>query len=114
MLISAACGGGGGPSPEPPPAPVQHGQVNVDGQLRNYRVFMPPTLDRRRPAPLVMVLHGGNNTVEDAVKAMLFDREATAGDFIVAGHIWFASGLGPANGALDATSEIWRFFSSLG
>jgi polyhydroxybutyrate depolymerase len=29
------------------------------------------------------------------------------------GHIWFASGLGPANGALDATGAIWRFFSSL-
>lgn len=29
------------------------------------------------------------------------------------GHIWFASGLGPANGALDATSAIWRFFSEL-
>ena len=84
MLISAACGGGGDPSSEAPPAPVQHGQVDVDGQLRNYRVFVPPTLDRRRPAPLVMVLHGGNNTVEDAVKAMLFDREAAAGDFIVA------------------------------
>ena len=29
------------------------------------------------------------------------------------GHIWFASGLGPANGAVDATSTIWRFFSGL-
>jgi polyhydroxybutyrate depolymerase len=30
-----------------------------------------------------------------------------------AGHIWFASGLGTANGALDATSTIWKFFSDL-
>jgi polyhydroxybutyrate depolymerase len=29
------------------------------------------------------------------------------------GHIWFASGLGPANDALDATSTIGRFFSEL-
>ena len=29
-------------------------------------------------------------------------------------HIWFASGLGTANGALDATSTVWRFFSELG
>jgi polyhydroxybutyrate depolymerase len=27
------------------------------------------------------------------------------------GHTWFASGLGPANGALDATSVVARFFS---
>jgi poly(3-hydroxybutyrate) depolymerase len=30
-----------------------------------------------------------------------------------AGHIWFASGLGTTNGALDATTTIWRFFSEL-
>jgi polyhydroxybutyrate depolymerase len=29
-----------------------------------------------------MVLHGGNNTIDDTVKATGFDREATAGDFI--------------------------------
>ncbi len=28
------------------------------------------------------------------------------------GHTWFATGLGPANGAVDATSLIWDFFSS--
>ena len=51
---------------------------------RAYRVFVPPTLDRRRPAPLVLVLHGGANSVEDTVKTTRFDREAAAGDFIVA------------------------------
>ncbi len=30
-----------------------------------------------------------------------------------AGHTWFAAGLGPANGALDATHELWSFFSGL-
>jgi polyhydroxybutyrate depolymerase len=29
------------------------------------------------------------------------------------GHVWFAPGLGPADGALDATETIWRFFSGL-
>jgi polyhydroxybutyrate depolymerase len=28
------------------------------------------------------------------------------------GHTWFATGLGPANGAVDATTLIWDFFSS--
>lgn len=26
------------------------------------------------------------------------------------GHTWFAEGLGPANGAVDATGLIWDFF----
>lgn len=29
------------------------------------------------------------------------------------GHTWFAPKLGPANGAVDATAEIWAFFSRL-
>ncbi|MGH9183621.1 MAG: extracellular catalytic domain type 1 short-chain-length polyhydroxyalkanoate depolymerase [Acidimicrobiales bacterium] len=29
------------------------------------------------------------------------------------GHVWFAPGLGPANGAIDATNQIWSFFSGL-
>jgi polyhydroxybutyrate depolymerase len=29
------------------------------------------------------------------------------------GHVWFAPGLGPSDGALDATMVIWRFFNSL-
>lgn len=30
------------------------------------------------------------------------------------GHTWFAEGLGPANGAVDATTLIWDFFRSVG
>jgi polyhydroxybutyrate depolymerase len=93
MLLSAACGGGS--SSPPPPAPVENAQITVDGQARTYRVFTPPTLDRSRPAPLVLVLHGGGNSVEDTVKATLFDREASDGGFIVAypegaGRVWNA------------------------
>ena len=28
------------------------------------------------------------------------------------GHTWFAEGLGPVSGAVDATSEIWAFLSA--
>lgn len=83
MLLPAACGGGGGAS-APAVLPVQNAQITVDGQTRAYRVFVPPTLDRTRPAPLVLVLHGGGNSVNDTVNATLFDRKAADGDFIVA------------------------------
>ena len=66
------------------PAPVQNGQLTVDGVERTYRVFIPPTLDRSVPAPLVLVLHGGANTVADTIKITGFDKQASIGEFIVA------------------------------
>ncbi len=88
---------------------MQLHRVTVDGQDRSYRVFVPPTLDRSRPAPLVMVLHGGNNTGEDMAKTTLFDREAAAGEFIAAypegvGKAWNAGtccGAAPRRGTDD-------------
>lgn len=79
MALAVACGGGTGP---PPPPPVQNGQVNVGGLARPYRVFVPPTLDRSRPAPVLMVLHGGNMAVDDMVRATLFDQEASSAGYI--------------------------------
>ncbi|MDQ4068023.1 MAG: alpha/beta hydrolase-fold protein [Actinomycetota bacterium] len=83
MLVSAACGRGGGDS-APPAAPVQHGRITSDGQERAYRVYVPPTLDRRQRVPLVLALHGGDSSVDDMVRTSGFDKEALAGEFIVA------------------------------
>ena len=80
-LLAAGCGGGSAPAA--PPA-VQNGQLTIDGVPRTYRVFVPPTLDRSRPAPLVLVLHGGANTAQDAVRITSFDKQASLGEFIVA------------------------------
>jgi polyhydroxybutyrate depolymerase len=83
FLVATACSGGGGGAPAPQSPSVQNAQITVDGQARAYRVFVPPTLDRSHPAPLVIVLHGGGNSVDDTVKATSFDRQAGDGDFIV-------------------------------
>ncbi len=80
-LLAAGCGGG--TAPAPPPA-VQNDSLIIDGVPRTYRVFVPPTLDRGRPAPLVLVLHGGANTAQDAVRITSFDKQASLGEFIVA------------------------------
>lgn len=94
LVVSAACGGSGSAAPVPPPS-VQNDQVTVDGQARNFRVFVPPTLDQSRPAPVVLVLHGGGNSIDDMVKATGFDRQAGDGDFIAVypaglGRVWNA------------------------
>lgn len=35
------------------------GQITVDGRLRQYRLYVPPSLTRAEPVPLLFVLHGG-------------------------------------------------------
>lgn len=86
LLALAACGGAGSQdASEPPPAPaVQQKQLTVDGLSRSYRLFTPLSLDRSRPAPLVLVMAGVGNTGQDMVTATDFDRMAETGEFIVA------------------------------
>lgn len=88
LLVLAACGGttpGATGSDGAPTTPsIQHKQLSVGGQDRAYRVFAPPSLDRRRPPPLVLVLGGFGNTAESMVQATEFDREAIDGGFVVA------------------------------
>ncbi|MFN2504650.1 MAG: PHB depolymerase family esterase [Acidimicrobiales bacterium] len=71
------------PDPPPPPA-VQRHQLSVDGLSRSYRLFGPLSLDRSRPAPLVLVLAGVGNTGESMVEATGFDRVAEREGFLVA------------------------------
>lgn len=85
LLMLAACGGGGSQdASEPPPPAVQQKQLTVDGMSRSYRLFTPLSLDRSRPAPLVLVMAGVGNTGQDMVTATEFDRMADTGEFIVA------------------------------
>lgn len=86
LVVLAACGGGGSKdASEPPPAPaVQQKQLTVDGTARSYRLFTPLSLDRSRPAALVLIMAGVGNTGQDMVTATDFDRMADTGGFIVA------------------------------
>ncbi len=91
-------------------APVQRGQLTVGNVTRSYRVFVPPTLDRRRAVPLAVVLHGGANTVDDLVKTTQFDRFAATDEFIVAypegvGGYWNA-GFCCGTAARDGVDDI--------
>ena len=45
-----------------PPATSQTGvdrTIEHDDRMREYRLYVPPDLDRLKPAPLVFALHGG-------------------------------------------------------
>ncbi len=110
-LVAGGCGGGTESGDAvPPPAPaVRSASIEVDGVARTYRLFVPTTLDRTEPAPLVMVLHGGGNSVQSMVETTGFDQAASAGDFIAVypeatGQAWnagFCCGSAPERGVDD-------------
>jgi polyhydroxybutyrate depolymerase len=78
----SACDGSP-PDPALRPA-VQQGELNVDGHVRTYRVFVPTTLEAGSRPPLVLVLGGVGNSAENMVSATDFDRQASVGNFIAA------------------------------
>jgi polyhydroxybutyrate depolymerase len=63
---------------------VQYGNLTVDGVVRSYRVFAPPTSGPRPRSALIVVLHGGAATISDAVSTTGFDQVATDHNLIVA------------------------------
>lgn len=64
---------------QPPLSTIEHG-----GLARTYRLYMPPQLDRSRPAPLVLVLHGAGGDSAAMVRTTNFNAVADAHGFVVA------------------------------
>lgn len=83
---AASCGGSAAtPKVTSLTSGVQHASLVVDGVKRTYRLYLPPTLDPKQPAPLVVHLHGCSPGVNGDQEAAVthFDDEATIGRFIV-------------------------------
>ena len=81
----AACGGSSHQDHSEAPAPaVQHRRLDVGGLARTYRLYVPLSLDRSKPVPLLLVLGGVGNSADSMVGATGFDRAADTGGFIVA------------------------------
>lgn len=83
LFVLVACSGSNPVASTPPRAAVQFGDLEVDGQIRRYRVFAPPTVEEGVPAPVVLALHDAFGTAETFREVTQFDRAATAGNFIV-------------------------------
>lgn len=56
----------------------------VDGQRREYTLYVPPSYDRSRPTPLVISLHGAGLWGQSQRRISLWDRVADREGFIVA------------------------------
>ena len=117
-LAVPGCGGGSGPestAPGPEPA-VAWRQVQVDGMARRYRLYTPPAVGEDRRIPLVLALHGSENSVESFVEASELDEAASANEFVVAypeasGLVWHG-GFCCTSGRGNPTADI-RFLDQV-
>jgi polyhydroxybutyrate depolymerase len=71
----------GSATPEFPDGTSVH-SINVGGLERSYRVYRPPGL--QEPAPLVVMLHGGFGSAEQAERSYGWDQLADSAKFVVA------------------------------
>jgi polyhydroxybutyrate depolymerase len=97
LLLLTGCAAQPRPAPEPtyPPGASTH-PLEFDGLQRHYRVYVPHTLPAG-PAELVVMLHGGFGSAEQAEKAYGWDAQAERDGFVVVypdgvGRAWNAGG----------------------
>jgi polyhydroxybutyrate depolymerase len=93
LLALAACG----PDrrvPDAPAVPVGSSEhaIRVDGRDRTYRAYRPASLPSGEPVALVVMLHGGFGSADQAEEAYGWDAEADREGFVVA----YPDGLGRA------------------
>ncbi|HEU5048469.1 MAG TPA: PHB depolymerase family esterase [Rickettsiales bacterium] len=58
-------------------------KISIDGKERHFLLYRPSHLSTQSPVPLVVVLHGGFGTAEQAEKFYGWDKEADAHGFVV-------------------------------
>jgi polyhydroxybutyrate depolymerase len=77
--------------------------IELDGVARTFFVHVPQGLDPKRPAPLVVVFHGGGGNAMNGANMSGMSAKADAGGFIVA----YPNGTGPGAWNL-LTWNTWR------
>ncbi|MDQ6947606.1 MAG: hypothetical protein M3256_15385 [Actinomycetota bacterium] len=124
MIALASCGGSPSSSPSVSVPAIQHRQLVFGGITRTYRLFIPFTLDRQRPAPLVVVLGGYKDTADTTAQLTHFDAEASNNGFVAVypegvglswnagfccGHTGYgADDVGFVNAAIDQLESDYR------
>ncbi len=84
--------------------PGGEARLRFQGQVRSYRVHVPPSYTGKRPVPLVLVLHGATANAEWIEKDTGFSAKADQEGFIVVypdgsgtarrdGHFWNSGGM---------------------
>jgi polyhydroxybutyrate depolymerase len=84
ICLASSCGG----STATPKASlslggVQYANITIGSLKRTYRLFIPPSLDRKQPPPLVVALVGCPKTGEEMAQATNLDSRAESGGFVI-------------------------------
>jgi polyhydroxybutyrate depolymerase len=85
--------------------------ITVDGLSRSFIVHRPATLSRSRPAPLVIMMHGGFGTGEQAEHTYGWDAQADRKGFVVVypdgiRRSWNAGGACCGTGSRDNIDDV--------
>jgi polyhydroxybutyrate depolymerase len=132
LALTAGCSGARGPSARdgsvgPPstaaPAAGSSAQtITVDGRKRTFHVYRPASLSLSGAVPLVVMLHGGFGTGDQAEAAYGGDAEADSQHFVVAypdglDRAWAVGGGccgSSGRGGVDDVAFITQLVSTLG
>lgn len=90
----------------------------VEGRVRTYRVYRPPSLDPHRAVPLVVVLHAFGQTGAGIASTTGFDETADGGGFVVAypdgiGNNWHAGFCCDPRSNVDDVTFLGRLLDQL-
>lgn len=95
--------------------------IDVDGTKRTYLTYVPASLDRSHPAPLVVMLHGGFGSAAQAEADYGWDAEADARGFVVVypdglDHAWNAGDCcgAPAKQSVDDVGFVTQAVAAVG
>lgn len=70
-------------TPSPSPNAIQNATMTVNGQMRSYTVYRPPSLDAKQLVPLVVAIHGYTVDSTEMETSSHFDDQAKQSGFIV-------------------------------
>jgi len=77
------------------------GSARTAGGSRNYKLWVPPTLDLGKPSPLVMLLHGCTHDAEDMAEISAFNELAEVNQFLI---------VYPEQSFLSNLLKCWNWF----
>ena len=101
LLLTAGCAVSGSAAPQGFPVGSTVHTMNAGGLDRSYRLYIPAGL--ASPAPLVVMMHGGFGSVQQAERAYGWDQLADDAKFVVA----YPDGVGRAwNVGPDSATQL--------
>jgi polyhydroxybutyrate depolymerase len=85
LVVTLACARTGGSTPNDSPVPVGETThtLTYDGLERSYILYVPASMNKNEPVPVVFVFHGGTGNARSAIMMSNFNEVANQHGFVV-------------------------------